>query len=419
MIQSHQINIFDDEWFQHRFMLFEAFTLPSLMNQSNQNFIWCIFIGSNMPLHQKDKLKSLTSSFKNIRLIPTNTSWSSEKIEEIFRSEYPEKKFIITSRIDDDDLWKHNYIESVQSEILSKKDNKLLLTHPLGYEYVIDEVFSDNRYYEKQLTKYPISCLGTSVNVLSTIDNLTTCLDASHSQIKSFAEENNINYIEITPEVPMWIYIRHKQADSSIKKSKDFDLIDDKVIKEGFGINWLLLEAYLKEVKKFKNAKKRIMNDNLKGVNTNTADSKSSALIQECNITLLGRNILDFSKIWEAHSGSIKLDQATCHDAKLIINSKEKKAYLISSDKVGKAIPKNLEKYLTKDFPRKIRLKFKCKQTKTASSLHLNQFNNISLIDSKSLQIRNGINFIDIDLNEEAISYKWVLSSIGEGSIEL
>ena len=33
-----------EEWLRHRFELFEAYCLPSVINQSNQDFIWYVFL---------------------------------------------------------------------------------------------------------------------------------------------------------------------------------------------------------------------------------------------------------------------------------------------------------------------------------------------------------------------------------------
>lgn len=41
------VGVKDESWLKHRFELFEAITAPSLRAQTNQNFIWNIFVGKD------------------------------------------------------------------------------------------------------------------------------------------------------------------------------------------------------------------------------------------------------------------------------------------------------------------------------------------------------------------------------------
>ena len=49
IITRFGIGIFDESWFEHRFALFRALTLPSVLNQSSRDFVWLLCVDQEMP----------------------------------------------------------------------------------------------------------------------------------------------------------------------------------------------------------------------------------------------------------------------------------------------------------------------------------------------------------------------------------
>ena len=45
-----------DEWLKYRFELFEKYCFPSVYNQSNQNFTWCVFFDIKTPDYYKERV---------------------------------------------------------------------------------------------------------------------------------------------------------------------------------------------------------------------------------------------------------------------------------------------------------------------------------------------------------------------------
>jgi hypothetical protein len=54
------VGVNDPEWFEHRFLLFEAITASSLRAQTYQNFVWNIFVGENPFDWVTEKLTKIT-----------------------------------------------------------------------------------------------------------------------------------------------------------------------------------------------------------------------------------------------------------------------------------------------------------------------------------------------------------------------
>ncbi len=57
--------VLTDTWLIHRFKLFEKYCLPSVKNQSNQNFIWCCFFDNSTPQEYMVRIKKLSTSYNN------------------------------------------------------------------------------------------------------------------------------------------------------------------------------------------------------------------------------------------------------------------------------------------------------------------------------------------------------------------
>ena len=106
--------VLSETWLKERFELFENFCFPSVQNQTNQNFKWLVFFDKNTPEDYKSKIEKFAVEFRNFipffidgmkRFLPTII----EKVEEL-----DEEKYVITSRLDNDDSLHKNYVNVVQ-----------------------------------------------------------------------------------------------------------------------------------------------------------------------------------------------------------------------------------------------------------------------------------------------------------------
>ena len=102
-----RIRISADEWMQHRIKLFTAFTLPSIMSQSCQNFTWLVLLDKQTPMAYKEILESIR--YPNMKLIhqnPPHSPW----LQDIEPGEYD----LITTRIDNDDAFHRDVVKVIQ-----------------------------------------------------------------------------------------------------------------------------------------------------------------------------------------------------------------------------------------------------------------------------------------------------------------
>ena len=61
--------VLSEKWLKNRFLLFENYCLPSVKNQTNQNFIWCVFFDVNTSDNYRDKIKFISDSYQNFKPI--------------------------------------------------------------------------------------------------------------------------------------------------------------------------------------------------------------------------------------------------------------------------------------------------------------------------------------------------------------
>ena len=107
-------------WMEHRMNLFDKYTLPSVMLQTNKNFTWLLaFDLRNTSTWITDKY----NEFPNIQVI-------GEYPRTWLRKQTP-KGWIITSRLDNDDIILPEYIETVQSYF----DETFKLVDVNGYQW--------------------------------------------------------------------------------------------------------------------------------------------------------------------------------------------------------------------------------------------------------------------------------------------
>jgi len=107
-----------DEWLKQRFELFERFCLPSIINQSNQNFQWIVLFDAQTPDCYKKKIKEYEAECKQFCpcFVQPNESRYFVKIfrEEIKKRLQQDTDMLITTYMDNDDALHRKYVEEIQ-----------------------------------------------------------------------------------------------------------------------------------------------------------------------------------------------------------------------------------------------------------------------------------------------------------------
>lgn len=270
--------ILTDENILPRLEYFKKYYLNWVQNQSNQNFICVIIIDKDLPIHLLNKLQEIIKEYKNIILIryndetlSYNTLISNKSLQENYdlnldRIDYLKKHYkldfndykkdfdkyfdyVITTRIDDDDMIPNWYINYLQSIVCDVNDFKLvggntgyvLLKNDLIYKTIL------NKLENKGMQSIGLSLIQKTNNNIKSyfnifsfshhicIENLPKYKEYLHLfKIPPIIDKNNINKYYICLKENMFLYNRINST--SIYNFENLELVDfnDNYLKKDF-----------------------------------------------------------------------------------------------------------------------------------------------------------------------------------------
>lgn len=163
-----------DSWMRHRVELFEKYTLPSVMKQTNKNFIWLLSFSKNTPKHYYQKY--LQNKF--IKIIHTSHI-------KYLKDNLISDNIFITSRLDNDDVIFPEYINTIQKSI----GNYTTILDSYGYSYNI----LTKKWYIPPERKRTNSPFLTLVEFLNPGEFPKTCFYDQHSVMPDYFPGRWIN----------------------------------------------------------------------------------------------------------------------------------------------------------------------------------------------------------------------------------
>lgn len=203
--------VLTDEWLNHRFKLFEKYTLPSVINQFNQNFEWFVFFDISTADQYKSRIESIARSYK--KFIPIYIDGLSQLREatetQILSRLKDTDDFIITTRLDNDDIIHYKFIETIQNSFTPKEQT--LIDLRLGYQLIDSEKTIEYRLFKKPYNPF--------LSLITHVKNFDSIISKSHHQWKSISNKIVID------DVALWIQIVHNknmvaQQNRNLKKVK-------------------------------------------------------------------------------------------------------------------------------------------------------------------------------------------------------
>ena len=116
-VTKNNEQVLTDAWLLERFKLFNEYCFPSIINQSNKNFIWLVFFDTNTPSSYIKYIKKIEERCKNF--IPIFID-SEKHLESTIKKEIKKNiglsdSHIITTRLDNDDCLHKDFVVEVQS----------------------------------------------------------------------------------------------------------------------------------------------------------------------------------------------------------------------------------------------------------------------------------------------------------------
>lgn len=152
--KSKDRNYIDNSWMEHRFSIFRNYCFASVRNQDNQNFTWLIFLDINTSEKHKEQLQQLMQYHSNYKLIYVkHYRHFLKKLKEVIEFQ-TKTAYIISSRLDNDDSIRKDFVNSIQENFNYEK--KCILDFPHGYTLEIEPL---KRFAYRQLHLNPFISL--------------------------------------------------------------------------------------------------------------------------------------------------------------------------------------------------------------------------------------------------------------------
>ncbi len=219
------------KWTKKRIDIFKTYCLPSILNQSNKDFSWLIYFDKDTPI----EFSYIISELKRYSFIyPCFTSgfegFNLQYINDIKKIIAADTKWMITTRMDNDDCFEKDAINTIQKHF--RKSDEFLISLSSGYTLNLQDNFLSHYYYPMspfisliELTEKPV-IKGIFFNLHTEWDGLRLVI------FKEILKRNNKSIFIL--DKPYWIQLVHGENVSNTAK-RGFPVLYDKCLKN-FGI---------------------------------------------------------------------------------------------------------------------------------------------------------------------------------------
>lgn len=295
------LGIKDRAWFEHRFEVLEAITVPSLASQTRQDFRWAVFVDADLDADLRARLEQAIAPVRGAVLNDRRAHTAGGVLALAGDLGAVVDGWALTGRIDDDDAWAPDTVEQVYARVDAwmagpRQAGGLALTFPLGLEWLmydmvdIDKLSADRRVVRPQsMRPYHYPFLALSVFVLAPVATKFAAVSASHSKMRDAASEQGLEVVEALPEREMWVYVRHKQALSSFNKSREAPRpVELQSLAERFGFDAGKTAAYIAAadahgylMEKRADDRRRVLKRRLAEIDAGGGDARERAAILE------------------------------------------------------------------------------------------------------------------------------------------
>lgn len=202
-----------DKWLPDRIKIFEQFTLPSMLKQSNKNFIW--FLLFDPSIKDNENYNAFLNQFETLDFIqPVYIDTSQKGVIPSLREEIARRvtdvRQIITTRLDNDDAVDQDFIQTIQDNVFANKSYVLNFDDGLGYSTDFFSFIKCNQ----------VNPFASFIECVDDINDLQTVYCRNHPKLKEVADVvhlkgqymflvnyhnqnvSNTQFLTIVPDIP-------------------------------------------------------------------------------------------------------------------------------------------------------------------------------------------------------------------------
>jgi len=235
----------DEEWLKHRFELFKQYCLPSVQNQSCSDFKWYVFFDSKTPAKYREMIAHINDDMK--MFIPVFVPPITHQKLDLYYSELlthmpeiirPDCDFLISTRLDNDDIIHTDFIRTVQENF--QRTHKHVINMRYGYKL---DLRNNKLYQSKQYSNPFTSFIEKKPFKLPFLTQkcFKTVLHTTHGSLKNKYRVNQIT------DKRYWVQALHERnLVNDVKPQRKAIKIDKLATNGGFAFLEILLGDSLK-----------------------------------------------------------------------------------------------------------------------------------------------------------------------------
>ena len=217
-----------DAWMDNRLQIFQDYCYSSIAKQTNQNFSWLVFFDTSTSEKHVKTINILAEKYPNF--VPVYAEGMENFLSGI-QDEIKERlteKFIITSRLDNDDCLHEEYINTLQE--MFNFQNYLAVDFIKGITLKINDEIKCG---------YRIHSYNPFISLIeSTESGFQTVCSKRHG---GWGKIKLIKQVNI--DIPLWLSVVHDE--NVLNRYIGFDDVDDKTL-SSFNINPIIIKNILK-----------------------------------------------------------------------------------------------------------------------------------------------------------------------------
>ncbi len=199
-----EIGVFNEQWLEYRWQLFETLALSSIDAQSEKDFTWVLGIDRDMPPSFRERLDELVAARPWIRLLELELL---DDFESEFKrwclkeAEATGRPPVLTTRIDNDDAVHRELFGEIRRAAYELLANGSALpaaiTAVSGYQWVPATGQGYRAYHHSH-------SIGTSL--LESFDAFTSVYGKNHRRIPDWAVERDGSVRHLGGDTRWWLY---------------------------------------------------------------------------------------------------------------------------------------------------------------------------------------------------------------------
>lgn len=217
-----------NEWLEHRCSLFERYCLPSMKNQTCQDFKWVVLFDSTTPERFKERFAGYErecNQLISVYVEPEN-GWG---FADIFRKEVVKRlnaKRVLTTYLDNDDALNVRFVEDLQKRAAALKDETFIYYND-GYQFYTDYSYLMRLFYPR----------NHFVSVVERGDASTMKTIYGYGSHYYIDKIEGVKIERVTGE-PMWCEVVHEKNMVNDPYFLNAEMVrDSDVLKRNFGLD--------------------------------------------------------------------------------------------------------------------------------------------------------------------------------------